>query len=68
MIRNDEISKQDFKFLTVNQVRLLMQRQIKHQDQVEKHMKTVEDQAITGFQLKDILSDYTSFEDISKAL
>lgn len=69
MIANsDNITKADFAYQTVNQARMILSKCIKKQDMMSQLLECIKDRSITGFQLKDIINEYSSFDEIKAAI
>lgn len=65
---NDNITKQDFAYQSINQARMILSKCIKKQDMMSQLLECIKDKSITGFQLKDIINEFSKFEDIKAAL
>jgi len=61
---DDKSSQNDFKTLSVNGARQIIKKFIVDENTVEKLVECVESETITGFQLKDIMSENFNFSDI----
>lgn len=68
MIKRQDDAKEDFKFLSKIRARTIIQRFVKNQDMLEKLLAGISDDEITGFQLRDILSENYGFEKIKLAI
>lgn len=68
MIRGDPSAKEDFEYQTKQGARRIIGKFIKNVDIREDLVKVINDESITGFQLKDILRDNFTFDKIKDAI
>ena len=68
MLEGDALTKLDFSYLTDNQMRMIIQRYVKNDEMIDELMELYKERCITGFQLKDILSETNNFDEIKKKL
>jgi len=61
-------AKEDFKYLTSNQVRSIIAKFVKNKIMLEELVDMVDDQIITGFQLKDLMRANYSLKHIKTAI
>lgn len=68
MVRGDPSAKEDFQYQTQQGGRRIIGKFVKNLEIREKLVESVKEDAITGFQLKDILRDNFTFETIRDAI
>lgn len=68
ILGDDFAGKEDFKYLTQQTARRMLQKFILNEEILEELLLKVEPESITGFQLKDILLKNYSLLDISDAI
>jgi len=68
VISGNAEAKDEFKYLTSNQVRSIVAKFVKNKDILEELVNMVDDQVITGFQLKDLMRANYSLEHIKAAI
>ena len=68
MMQNNSYTVADFQYLTINQARMVLQRKVKDPKSLEELQYCIEDKCITGFQLRDIVSECATIEEIKAAI
>ena len=68
MISGDKLTKEDFQLLTVASARQIIRRFVQNEVQQEELVECVEEESITGFILKDILTRHFNFDKVKTAI
>lgn len=68
MARGDKNGKKDFEYQSIQNARRIIQKFVKNNEICESLVELVEEDGVTGFQLKDILRDNYSFEALRDAI
>ena len=67
MINRDNITKADFAWLTESQARMIISRFVKNDKLLKELMSFYKERAITGFQLKDMLTENNDCTQLKRA-
>ena len=67
MINRENLTKADFAWLTESQARMIISRFVKNDKLLKELMGFYKERAITGFQLKDMLTEKNDYTQLKKA-